>query len=210
MSLSRRFVVAVAPPAVARLRGTAFFVVALGVSLFWPGLNGTVHAQHSGWLSGLNVGSEVAAKKPPALFPQGSLTDVSGTNRALEADDGPGVGGPPSPQIDGQGVSPIHSPGSASMPVWMAGLMGANIAANVADLFTTNKALQQGGREANPMMRQPWLRYGTKAGMLVATNWLAVKWWQSGRKKQAVIVTVLSTVVAAVAADHNQHQLRAR
>ena len=113
------------------------------------------------------------------------------------------------PQTAGQTglINLPAGPSSTALSPGMMGLLGANIALNVADLVTTSQGLQQGGTEANPVMKAPWARYGLKTAMMVGSTYFATKLWHENKKSQAVLLTAITTVVAGAAVAYNRHQL---
>jgi hypothetical protein len=102
-------------------------------------------------------------------------------------------------------VSKSKPASSSSIPSWLKALLGAGPAANIADIITTEQALNRGGVEGNPLMASKWARWGLKPMLSAGTTYGAYKLAKQGKIKQAALLAALSTIPPALAALHNSN-----
>jgi hypothetical protein len=215
MALSRRFSAA-KRPARAAFRLVLSSVVALCTCLAFPAVAPEAYAYEDGPRPTHVASQETQPKDVSVDSPApGSSVDPPEVSCGDMSEADSIVVDPAAPAALQYAVFPARqtptvTSARAPVPAWLMGLIGANIAANAADLVTTARGLDQGAREVNPATANPWMRYSLKAAVTVIPSVFAVKWWREGRKTESVLVAAIPTIIAAVAAGYNQSQLRAR
>jgi len=87
---------------------------------------------------------------------------------------------------------------------------GAVVAANVADVHSTKRAIESGrAREGNPLMPDSWLDQGLiKAAASAGVIWLGTTLEVRGHRTIARVMQVSLAAVAAVVAARNYHLAR--
>jgi hypothetical protein len=82
------------------------------------------------------------------------------------------------------------------------------------DVYSTLRAVKQGGAEANPLMagivRRPAAFLAIKSAATVATICMAERLWRKHRRGSAVVLMVVTNGMMAVVAAHNASVLRAQ
>lgn len=86
------------------------------------------------------------------------------------------------------------------MGAWLlAAAIAVNVGASAADLVTTHQAIQSGrGVEANPFAHR-----GVKVGVTVGLNAASIQLWRKGRRRQALLVTLVPAGAWGAAAVWN-------
>lgn len=105
------------------------------------------------------------------------------------------------------GLSTAHS-----RPPLLPVLYASYGALQVFDVYSTNRALSRGAREANPLM-QPIVGnqsafWAIKASATAGTIIAAERLWKKDKKAAAITLLVVSNSVAAIVAARNASMLR--
>ncbi len=87
-------------------------------------------------------------------------------------------------------------------------LIAAIPAANLADLVTTEQAINRGGREMNPLMRRPEVRIPLKVIASAASMAGARKLFKDGHKTAGTLAALAAITIPTVAAIHNSRVRR--
>jgi len=87
-------------------------------------------------------------------------------------------------------------------------LIAAIPAAQLADLITTEQALNRGGMEANPLMRTPAARVTLKTLATAGSIAGARKLFKDGHKTAGTIAALASIAIPTAAAIHNSRVRR--
>jgi hypothetical protein len=128
---------------------------------------------------------------------------------------------PSSPAVMGQTIKAaaaapgVRIPSETGKPRWMTDAAGKRPAAlpvlyavfgalQMADAYSTRRALNAGAVEANPFMkaaaRNTGSMYAVKAASAAASIYLAEKAWKKNRKGAVILMAVVNGVTAAVVA----------
>jgi hypothetical protein len=82
-------------------------------------------------------------------------------------------------------------------------MVGALLIAGAADMLSTRYALSRGARELNPLMRNPVLAYGLKAGMLAVIALVCRGMREAGAPGFAAATCALAVAFWLALAVHN-------
>lgn len=102
------------------------------------------------------------------------------------------------------GVMPDPIPLTPTLKALMAGIP----VANALDLLTTQQAINRGGYEANPLLREPEYRYPLKLAATGLGMWGTRELAQRGHPTAAKTAAILSIVIPLLAAGWNLKQGR--
>jgi Domain of unknown function (DUF5658) len=97
-------------------------------------------------------------------------------------------------------------------PVLLPALYVSQAALQVMDATSTFKALDLGGREANPLMqgvvKNRTAMMAVKAGVAASTIWMSEKMWRRGNRVGAIVTMVAANAVTAAVVAHNYQVVR--
>ena len=99
---------------------------------------------------------------------------------------------------------PAPIPLTPTMKALMAGIP----VAHALDLLTTQQALNRGGRELNPLMREPEVRYPLSLAATGLGMWGTKELYERGHPNAAKTAAILSIVIPLLAAGWNLQQGR--
>jgi hypothetical protein len=126
-----------------------------------------------------------------------------------QVDDEQAAGAPP---FGGQRITPRSFSDEGSRPVVLLPLYATFTALQMLDASSTLKAIENGGREANPMVApftsSPAALYSLKAATAVGTIFVAEKMWK--RSRVGAIVTMVALNVGYAFVAHHNFQVAGR
>ncbi|RPJ56910.1 MAG: hypothetical protein EHM24_27430 [Acidobacteria bacterium] len=146
----------------------------------------------------------------PAVHPVPPLPLAANTAAALPEVAAPSpaplriVAAPPPTEV----APPVFFP-APGRPAPLVPLYVTFAALQVADVASTGRALEAGGREANPIVRgfanNSAAMLAVKAGATVGTIYLSERLWKKNRAAAVLLMTALNGAYAAVAAHNYRH-----
>lgn len=100
----------------------------------------------------------------------------------------------------------LPAPVAPRRPAALVGLYASFVALQVGDMVTTSKALNNGGVEANPLMKGLTSNKGAmmavKAGASLGTIYLTEKLWKKNRVAAIATMVIMNGAYAAIVANN--------
>jgi hypothetical protein len=100
----------------------------------------------------------------------------------------------------------LPAPVAQRRPAALVGLYASFVALQIGDMVTTSKALDNGGVEANPMMKGLTSNKGAmmavKAGASLGTIYLSEKLWKKNRPAAIATMIIMNGAYAAIVANN--------
>jgi len=149
----------------------------------------------------------------PSTAPPAAAATFSASMESSPAADPARHGIPPVPPLpEGPPLAPLRIAAPAR-PAPLVPLYLAFVALQVADVASTRRALEAGGREANPIVRglanNSAAMLAVKAGATAGTIYLVERLWKKNRTAAVILMTALNGAYAAIVAyNYRGHRQR--
>jgi len=150
----------------------------------------------------------------PSTAPPAAAATFSASMESSPAADPARHGIPPVPPLAAEGppLAPLRIAAPAR-PAPLVPLYLAFVALQVADVASTRRALEAGGREANPIVRglanNSAAMLAVKAGATAGTIYLVERLWKKNRTAAVILMTALNGAYAAIVAyNYRGHRQR--
>lgn len=122
------------------------------------------------------------------------------------------AGPAPAPAADQRDLRRFLVDEPSSRPKLLPALYVAFAAVQVADVYSTRRAVRAGAVEANPLMKEA---AGSSSGMLIAkaasgaaSIYFAEKMWKKNRKGAVLVMAAINGVTAAIVANNLRNARR--